>query len=544
MTIIHHNGQPWRLQNDFNAGTVSSIVGWDNTSSTLLYGLTEASVVVTKNRVYIVGGYGDIGGVFSVKDNTFTAVINTDGTLGTWSAGPSLALPMSESQAFTTKNHAHMVSGITTGNAYTLQTNTAEINADGTITAWTIGQPIPANRMYSSVIVTKDKVFLLGGWDGTFMSSSIVAAINEDGTLGTWGAGPAIPVGLMRSQAVSAGDFIYLLGGQNASGTSAVVQKAPIDVNGDIGTWTTSETLNTVRKNACSVITGNKIHLFGGHGETVAVNTSSVADVDASGNIGTWSAGGTLLADSTGGNTLITSAYVYWITGETPSRSTTVFKAPFTGGLNDYSTVGFEDTSVNVAVDAPIPAITGAFYDALIAGAVVPQKVELNAVAITTVVLNGNVTPDTVSISGVMVNASLVTGRFIAPLASLKTYQGSVTDIPVQLPTVSSFAITPIMSNTEIVSPMTAVSSEAYTYPVSTVTFHIKLPGVTSLVSTPGLTVCDIKSSVPSVNSFMLLEESINVGYEIATPKIVCSFLRPVLDDYVVIKNIREGICH
>jgi N-acetylneuraminic acid mutarotase len=68
-----------------------------------------ASAVITKNRVYLLGGNNGSAYVSTV----YTAPINADGTLGTWTTGTSLPVELSSSQVIMTKNCIYLLGGHT-----------------------------------------------------------------------------------------------------------------------------------------------------------------------------------------------------------------------------------------------------------------------------------------------------------------------------------------------------------------------------------------------------------------------------------------------
>ena len=92
------------------------------------------------------------------------------------------------------------------------------------ITGWTTGTPLPGALYKSQAVVTKNRVYLLGGSNGSAISTVYTAPINADGTLGTWTTGTSLPGGIFASQAITTKNRVYLLGGSNGS----AVYTAPI----------------------------------------------------------------------------------------------------------------------------------------------------------------------------------------------------------------------------------------------------------------------------------------------------------------------------
>ncbi len=216
------SGKPWRQQYYINIQQSTDITGW--TTGTSLPGVSGYSqAIVTKNRVYLLGGYNSTGAVSTV----YTAPINEDGTLGTWTdSSNNLPGPLGYSQAIVTKNRVYLLGGYNSIGAVST-VYTAPINEDGTLGTWATGTSLPVGLYSSQAIVTKNRVYLLGGNSNGDKSTVYTAPINEDGTLGTWATGTSLPVGLYSSQAIVTKNRVYLLGGNIGSGLVSTVRTAP-----------------------------------------------------------------------------------------------------------------------------------------------------------------------------------------------------------------------------------------------------------------------------------------------------------------------------
>ena len=214
-------GQPWRQQSAFNLTDNGISQTW--TTGTSLPGTVyESQALITKTQVYLLGGHTG-----SVSSSTvYTAPIATDGTLGTWTTATALPGTVHASQAIVTQNRVYLLGGII-NNAYSSTVYTAPINTDGTLGTWTTATSLPAAVYYSQAIATKDRVYLLGGIINSSYSSTVYTApINQDGTLGTWATVTPLPSTVYASQAIVTKDWVYLLGGYINGAPSSTVYKA------------------------------------------------------------------------------------------------------------------------------------------------------------------------------------------------------------------------------------------------------------------------------------------------------------------------------
>ncbi|EKD89618.1 MAG: hypothetical protein ACD_33C00030G0004 [uncultured bacterium] len=326
-SLTSGNGQPWKQQYDINTTQSTDITGWA-TGTSLPGTVAYSQAIVTKNRVYLLGGF--FGS--SANSAVYTATINADGTLGTWTTGTSLPATVYQSQAIVTKNRVYLLGGWDDNIGRISIVYTAPINTDGTLGTWTTGISLPEAVMNSQAIVTKNRVYLLGGVGNMNVNISTVrtAPINTDGTLGTWTTGTPLPGTVTHSQAIVTKNRVYLLGGNINGGSSSVTYTAPINIDGTLGTWTTGTSLPDVTVLSQAIVTKNRVYLFGAHYSS-AVWT---APINTDGTIGTWTTGTSLPVTVYNSQAIVTKNKVYILGGDGKS---TVYTAPISGGLNDYS---------------------------------------------------------------------------------------------------------------------------------------------------------------------------------------------------------------
>jgi len=252
------------LQNVVNTATIrddGTLTGW-SASTPFPYTISYGQAVVTKNRVYVFGGF--INGSYTAT--VYTALINADGTLGAWTTSEnSLPTPVGFSQIVVTKNRVYSLGGANSSGSITA-VYTAPINSDGTLGVWTTSSnSLPVAIRNSQVVVTKNRAYLLGGdVNGTNSSVVYTAVINSDGTLGAWSnANNNLPGGIAYSQAIVTKNKVYMLGGHNGSPVSTVYT-APVNADGTLGTWSTSTSLPAVLSNSQAIVTKGRVYLLGG----------------------------------------------------------------------------------------------------------------------------------------------------------------------------------------------------------------------------------------------------------------------------------------
>ena len=295
-----------------NQPTETTLGTW-TTSTSLPATVSDYQAVVTKNRIYLLGG---------VIDNlpsaaVYTAPINHDGTLGPWTTDTSLPAAVYVSQAVVTKNRVYLLGG-NIGSLSSSTVYTAPINPDGTLGAWTTANSLPADVAYSQAIVTKTQVYLLGGYcNGISISSTVYTApINPDGTLGEWTTSTPLPATVIFSQAIVTNNRVYLLGGDVNGSDSSTVYTATINPDGTLGAWTTSTPLPATVYASQAIVTKTQVYLLGGIINDSPSSTVYTAPINPDGTLGAWTTStSSLPATVYASQAIVTKTQVYLIGG-------------------------------------------------------------------------------------------------------------------------------------------------------------------------------------------------------------------------------------
>ena len=86
------------------------------------------------------------------------------------------------------------------------------------IADWKATSSFSAPRAGTATVIVKDKLYLMGGVDGTnFVNFTEYAQIQKDGTLGPWQLGQPLNEERGFMEAVVHGDYVYIVGGGNGA---------------------------------------------------------------------------------------------------------------------------------------------------------------------------------------------------------------------------------------------------------------------------------------------------------------------------------------
>lgn len=330
------SGKPWEQQYQLNATQSGDITGW--TAGTAIPGpFMGTQAVVTKNRVYLLGG----GNGTVVTSTVYTTTINADGTLGTWITTTSLPGILSNCQLIVTKNRVYVLGGLTASGSPTSVVYTAQINSDGTLGSWATGTSLPSVLSHSQAIVTKNRVYLIGGHIGVAAVSTVYTApINTDGTLGSWGTGNSLPAALHGCSVAITKNRIYVIGGASSSTAQSTVYSAIINSDGLIGSWNTEPSFPVNNYNANIYISKNIVYIIGGSPTNSTAVTANVyrSNIKPDGTLGPWVLGTSLPAGFCQSSLFFVKNRIYLLGGYNGvSVLSSVYTAIISDSLNDYS---------------------------------------------------------------------------------------------------------------------------------------------------------------------------------------------------------------
>lgn len=246
-------------------GTVSS---WTTSGSTLPVALFQLNAVTTNGYIYALGG--TTGGGSTVA-TAYYSKVNSDGSIGAWTATTSLPAIRSGAMSATANGYVYVVGG-TNGPTSQNTVYYAQTQSDGTLGAWTTsGSTLPAVRSYAGYGVANGFMYIIGGTNGTTAQNTVYyAALNSDGTVGAWTtSGSTLPGIRSGTTAVIANNNVFVFGGLNAGVPQSSIYATTLNANGTVNAWTTATaTVPLSMYQTTSVAANGYAYLFGGYDGT------------------------------------------------------------------------------------------------------------------------------------------------------------------------------------------------------------------------------------------------------------------------------------
>jgi N-acetylneuraminic acid mutarotase len=340
-------GIPWQSQCGFNPSTQSDITGWTSTNS-LTTVLSYPASLVTKNYIYILGGYNTTNGTLNTIQR---ASFDANGVLSsTWSNVGTIPVAMYAMGYVAAKGRFYLIGGHNSSGDLS-SVYSAPINADGTLGTFRAEISLPAGRNFPVCFVIKNKLYVVGG-NNTPTNTVYRTTINTDGTLSSWETLPNFPISFQYGRPLLIKDRIYIFGTFDVPNNVSKNYYATYDSDGNIGTWNYVGNIPSNIINSSIVCTDNYVFSIGGFNLNISeyTNVSYCAPILIDGSIGTWTqiTNAPITADHV--QVVMAGNKIYFIGGfNGNSFFNTVYSANFTSGITDYTPYYTDQPSTSIA---------------------------------------------------------------------------------------------------------------------------------------------------------------------------------------------------
>lgn len=160
---------------------------------------------------------------------------------------------------------------------------------NSSFSTWNNGTSLPASNMFFQVIVTKNKVYALGRFNNiSYTANCYIAPIDSQGVIGDWITSElTLPSALGYSQLITYLNKAYLVGGNNGTHQS-VFYRSSIDTDGNLSSFTTLPSLPfTLSEHRC-VFIKNHLFIIGGYHNGIASNKAYINHISSLGDPTTW----------------------------------------------------------------------------------------------------------------------------------------------------------------------------------------------------------------------------------------------------------------
>ncbi len=332
-----------KIDNNNNVVSANGSGAWVESTNQMVIGRRRAAAFGYNGYIYVVGGYDGTGGVLA--DIEFIKVNVSDGSLGS-ASDPfhvsavtinqrwGLSVPVSNS-------FAYVIGGCTVGaspggcttRTDVIQTFQAYNNDSGAPAGYATAANTYAtnpNRIGASSAIVNGYAYVAGGCTSATDCTTAVgdvsyAPIDINGAIGTWSSTTAaLPAVRTWGKLEAAGGTLYYMGGQSSTASdwrTEVYYGTP--ASGNVTTWgTATNALPAARTKLGSAVWNNRLYVVGGVGNTAgcaanACNTVFVSpQLNAGGDItSAWSSASTSFNIARSGTAVVAYANNLYLMG-------------------------------------------------------------------------------------------------------------------------------------------------------------------------------------------------------------------------------------
>ncbi|HEX8819524.1 MAG TPA: hypothetical protein VF794_06330 [Archangium sp.] len=288
----------------------------------------RAGTVAAGGYLYVVGG-ADSSTWF---DEVWFAPLRPEGGVGEWTRTTPLPLARVGARVVTSGKNLYVVGGNEScGRNCTVGTDQvlgAELQADGSLGAWSVVGTVPGKLDAPAVQVHGGNLYVVGTIADP--AKVLFAPLQADGKLGTWRSGPSLPEGRQYHDAVVAGDVLYVVGGLQVYQVrpQPSVYRASLAAEGGVGAWSTSRLLPYPCDSHAVGTHGGHLYVLAGRCEidygSYRSDLVQYAPLQPDGSLGTWSVQQVLEPGREAHGGVIHDDFVYLLGGQaiSPTYST------------------------------------------------------------------------------------------------------------------------------------------------------------------------------------------------------------------------------
>lgn len=241
-----------------------SSAAWSINTNDFTPGRCSHSSIVYNDYVYVIGGYRYNSGDVHYNDVQY-AHIDSNGNIGTWATTQSFTNSRQGHTSVVNKDYAYIIGG-SNGSTYYNNVLYAHINSDGTIGSWTATTSFADARQGHASVVNNDYIYIIGGSNDTTNFNGVqYAHINSNGTIGVWASTTPLSTGRYGHACVVWKGYIYVTGGYDGDVFYNDVQYAKINNDGTIGEWNKTTPFSTARLGHTSVVNNGYLYVIGGY---------------------------------------------------------------------------------------------------------------------------------------------------------------------------------------------------------------------------------------------------------------------------------------
>lgn len=274
---------------------------WKDTRS-LLKGRFYLAATQHDGYLYVLGGGGGKLGDDNVPlASVERAKINADGSLQAWQQHSYLSTPRRGLKATVINNRLYAIGGY--NGTFLKSSESIALNAGQQPAQWQLApQEAKVDRYIHAAAALGNRIYLLGGHvqkSGPMSYGDVESTtVNGDGQLMPWEIAPThLLTARFIASAFAFDKYLYIVGGHDGVRRLNSVEMARTNTSGGVTTWSPQAALNHKRSATAAAINGNHVYITGGMDDRGVLQSVEMAQIDARGKLGHFPLSETTLAE-------------------------------------------------------------------------------------------------------------------------------------------------------------------------------------------------------------------------------------------------------
>jgi hypothetical protein len=268
-------------------GADGSVGSWTADTHAFTTARSFLGAVAYNGYLYIMGG---MNGAAYYKDIQYAPIGPSGALSGAWASAGSSVSNGGQGPGLVAYNGYMYSLGGWDGSTDFDTVYYAVINADGTVGTWTSTSSFTNGRSNGKFLVANNTMYLVGGSGTADYNDVQYAPVNSNGTLSAWAATTSF-VGIRENFGLIAmNGFLYIVGGETSvGGRYADVQYTSLNNSGTVNIWqNTSIVADSVDVAATAAYKG-RLYIVGGNDASLNITTTQYTDVNSIARVGTYS---------------------------------------------------------------------------------------------------------------------------------------------------------------------------------------------------------------------------------------------------------------
>ncbi len=255
-----------------------------------------ASAAILNGKLYVAGGCTSAGDCTTAVNTVSYTTIDSYGALSSWSnttgVFPSGALRTWGKLAAAGTSLYYIGGQDSTASNEQSTVYYGTPAGGGDVSTWTSTTALPAARTKFGVAVWNNRIYVVGGLDGSAADTNTVyvsSQQNSGGAISSWStSSTSFDTARSGAAAVAYANNLYVLGGYDGANYLSDVQFSKLDsTTGDAGSWTDTNSMPVALSQADAFASNGYLYMIGGRSaDTTCSPRTLVAPISANTTIG------------------------------------------------------------------------------------------------------------------------------------------------------------------------------------------------------------------------------------------------------------------